>query len=261
ERRDLPEEVVEELDEVLALVDVVAQCIDAAEAVADVGALEVERIVAADLDRAGDRVADAVGELARRGHALLVELVDLALQARDQVELRRIERDGGEAEPEVLVEDEDDVGDEQAALEHRQADRFADEAADGLGFGDDHRDQLAGRRRLEVRQREPQHQLVQVVAQPAHRALADDARVDVDPVLEAAVERDQREQQQRQPHQVRYLRHREPEELRRNVLAADRAVDDALGNLEIQVDERKADRSQHQHRELVAPRELDDVAD
>src|SRR6185312_8994341 len=47
ERRDLREEIVQELDEELAPVDVEANAVDPAEPIADVGALELERIVAA----------------------------------------------------------------------------------------------------------------------------------------------------------------------------------------------------------------------
>ena len=209
ERRDLPQEVVQELDEELALEDVEADRVDLAQALADVRPLAMERVVAADLGGARDRFADAVRQRARLLHPLLRQLVDLLLQARDQPHLRRIERDRGETQPEVLHEDEDHVGGEQAALERRQADRLADEAADRVGLGDDHRNDLAGGHRLELRQRKAQHLLVEVVPQAAQRALADDAAVDIEPVLDHAVQRDEGEQQERQRHQVRDLRHLE----------------------------------------------------
>ena len=208
ERRDLGQEIVQELDEELALVDVEADRVDLAEAVADVGPLEVQRVVGADLGDAGHRLADPVGQLARGLHALLRQLVDLPLQPRDQPDLRRVQRDRGQPEPQVLHEDEDQVGQQQAALEDRDDDRVADEAAHRLGLGDDHRNDLAGRHRLELRQRKAQHLVVEIVPQAPHRPLADDAGVDVDPVLEHAVDGDQREQQERQRHQVRDLRRR-----------------------------------------------------
>jgi hypothetical protein len=68
------------------------------------------------------------------------------------------------------------------------------------------------------------------------------------------------EQQQRQRHQVRDLRDLETEERLRNVLASDRVVDDALRNLEIDVDQRKADRRHDQQQDLVAPGVMDDVS-
>src|SRR5690348_111901 len=58
ERRDLREEVVQELDEELAPVDVEADRVDLAEAMADVGALELQRVVAANLREPGHRFAD-----------------------------------------------------------------------------------------------------------------------------------------------------------------------------------------------------------
>ena len=45
---------------------------------------------------------------ARRLHAILRQQVDLALQPRNQVDLRRVQRDRREPEPQVLVEDEDE---------------------------------------------------------------------------------------------------------------------------------------------------------
>jgi len=236
--------------------------VDRAEAARRVGELEAHRVVGAHLGGAADHVADAVGELARRLDAALSLLVDLALQLRDQPGLRRVQRDRGQPEPEVLHEDERHVGDEQAQLERRRGDRLADEAADRVGLGGDHRDDLARRGLLEVRQREPQHRLVELVAEPAHHALADHAAVDVEPVLDAAVEGDQREQRERQQHQVLDLRelvaeHRDREAL----LAAERVVDDALRQLEVDVDERQARDRHDQQQHLVAPGVVPDVTE
>jgi hypothetical protein len=82
ERRDLCQEVVQELDEELALEDVEADRVDPAEPVADVGALAQERVVGADLGGAGDRLADAVRTARGLLHPLLRQLVDLLLQLR-----------------------------------------------------------------------------------------------------------------------------------------------------------------------------------
>jgi hypothetical protein len=103
--------------------------------------------------------------------------------------------------------------------------------------------------------------LVQVVAHPPQRPLADDAGIDVDPVLETAVDGDEQQQQQRQRHQVGDLRDREPEERRRKVLALDRVVDDPLRQLEIDVDQREADARQHEQEYLVAPRVAENVTE
>ncbi len=207
----------------------------------------------------GDRFADPVRQRARLLHPLLRQLVDLRLQPRDQPNLRRIERDRGETQPEVLQEDEHHVGGEQAALERRQADRLADEAADRVGLGDDHRNDLAGGHRLELRQRKAQHLLVEVVPQAAQRALANDAAVHVEPILDDAVQRDEGEQQERQRHQVGDLRDLETQHRRGNVLVADGVVDDLLRNREVDVDQREAERRHDQQQHLIAPSVLEDV--
>jgi len=261
ERRDLPEEVVQELDEELALEDVEANGVDPAEPVADVRALAVERVVAADLGGARDRFANLVGKLARLLHALLRQEIDLFLQARDQPYLRRIERDRGEPQPEVLHENEDHVRDEQATLERGEADRLADEAADRVGLGDDHRDDLAGGHGLELRERKAQDLLIKIVAHPAQRAFADDAAVHVEPVLDHAVQRDEREQQERQRHQVRDLRNLEAQHRLGDVLSAYGVVDDFLRNCEVDVDQRKAERRDDQQQHLIAPGVLEDIAE
>jgi hypothetical protein len=59
ERRDLRQEVVEELDQELALVELEADAEDAAEARRDLGALVVRGAVGVDLGRAVDRLRDA----------------------------------------------------------------------------------------------------------------------------------------------------------------------------------------------------------
>ena len=261
ERRDLREEIVQELDEELALEDVVADRVDLPEPMADVGALELQRVVAADLGKARDRFADAIGQLARRLHALLREQVDRPLQLRNQVDLRRVEGDRRQSQPEVLVEDEHDVRHEQAALENRQHDRIADEAADGFRLRDDHRNDLAGGHRLELRQRKAQHLVVEIVAQPAQRPLADDAGVDVDPILERPVDRDEREQQHRQRHQVRDLGDGKAEKGLGKMLPLDRVVDDALRQFQVDVDQREADAGQREQDDLVPPGVPEDIAE
>jgi uncharacterized membrane protein YccC len=73
---------------------------------------------------------------------------------------------------------------------------------------------------------------------------------------------DQREQRERQQHQVLDLRelvaeHRDREAL----LAAERVVDDALRQLEVDVDERQARDRHDQQQHLVAPGVVPDVTE
>ena len=198
---------------------------------------------------------------ARSLDAVLRQRVNLALQPRNQVDLRRVERDGREPQPGVLVEYEYEIREQQSALQDWQIERLADEATDRLGLGNDHRNDLAGRHRLELGQREQQHLLIQLVAEPPHRPLADDAPIHVEPVLDRAVHGDQREQQHRERKQVRNLGDLEPDERRRHVLAADRAVDDALRDLEGDVNQREADGRDDEQQDLVPPAMPQDIAE
>ena len=61
-----------------------------------VGQLQLDRVVGVDVDDPGRRFLDPVGDMADGAHPLLVELVNLALQFRDDVALHRIERDRGQ---------------------------------------------------------------------------------------------------------------------------------------------------------------------
>src|SRR6266851_4040399 len=108
ERRQLGDEVVEELDEELAAIDLEADVVDGAEKAGEIGELPADRVVGVDLGDAGRRIADAVGDQAHGAHALLAEEIDLALQLGDEIALQRVERDRGGAEHRVLHEHEDD---------------------------------------------------------------------------------------------------------------------------------------------------------
>ena len=105
---------------------------------------------------ARDRLADPFGETPNRPHPLLGERVDLPLQLRDQVDLQRVERDGGDAEHQILGEHEDENRQQRAALESRLRHGVADETAERLDFRGDHGDHLALRGAPEVRYGEAQ---------------------------------------------------------------------------------------------------------
>src|SRR3546814_17856988 len=66
-----------------------------------------------------DLLADPFRQLADGAHALLAELVDAALQLRNDIGLQRIERDGGEPQDRVLHAEKGDDDQERAALDQR----------------------------------------------------------------------------------------------------------------------------------------------
>src|SRR5690606_2654538 len=238
ERAELGHEVVDELDEELLLVDLVANVEDDAELLAEARALVLRGVVGPDVAHAGDRLRDAVGEAAHLAHALLAQLVHLSLQLGNDVNLDRIEDDRGQAHDRVLDEHEGQDGQKRAALEQRQGEGAADEAAERLHLGVDHLDDLAGRDAAEMREREAQHAGVELVAQAAQHALADDALVDVEDVFEAAVDQDQDQEQPAQQEQVLDLVELVTQHPVKGV-AGQRIVDDQLGQLEGGVKERE----------------------
>src|SRR5205814_4726877 len=80
--------------------------------------------------------------------------------------------------------------------------------------------------------RKAQQALEQIVAQAAQHAFADPALADVQVIFEPAVDQDEDEKNAAQQHQVRDLSELEPEEFLGKIFAADRVVDDHLGQFE-----------------------------
>ena len=98
-----------------------------------------------------------------------------------------IERHRGKAHQRVLHEDEEERSDKEAALVHRQGKGIADESTERLDLLCHHGNQFAGTHTTEMRRRKTKDAAVELVAQPAKHALAKEALVDIDGVLEAAV--------------------------------------------------------------------------
>ena len=172
ERRQLPDEVVEELDDELAVEDLVADQVDSAENLGKGRPIVAGAVVDPDLLHAGNRLADVLRQPAHHAHPVLGEQVDLALHARDQPALEWVEGHGGQAEDRILNENEEEDREELPGLEDRLGDGVADEAADGFHLRRDHRNDLALAHSLEMRQREAQHAAVEFVPQAAQHALA-----------------------------------------------------------------------------------------
>ena len=239
ERRQLVEQVVEEFDEELAVVDVEADVVDLAEAVRDVGQLVLGAGVGADLDLRGDAFADAVGQAAHPADPESSKLANAALHLRDEIGLQRIERDRRGAEQRVLHEHEEENRQERTGLRDRQREGIADKAADRLQLGGQHRDDLAGGGAVEMAHRKAQQALEQIVAQAAQHALADPALADVQVVFERAIDQDEDEKDAAQQHEIGDLAELDPKDLLREFLAADRLVDDHLGQFERVVQKRE----------------------
>ena len=144
ERRDLRQEVVDELDQELPLVEVVADLEDRAETVGDVGALEVRRIV--DMDRADavDDLADAAGKRARRQLPFAAKADQPLAHLRDDDKLNRDDPRGDHAEPEALDDDEDQRRQRLAAKQRGLHEGVADEAAERLDLVLDHGGDFGG---------------------------------------------------------------------------------------------------------------------
>src|SRR3546814_2344388 len=103
---------------------------------------------------------------------------------------------------------------QHAALEDRQCKTLADEPADRLDLGDDHRNDLALAGAPEGRQRKAQHLGVEVVAQAPQHALAGHALEEVDDVFERLLDQDQRKKADAECQQI--LRMVEPDETKRS---------------------------------------------
>ena len=219
------------------------------------------------LDHARD-LADPLRQVADLAHPGVAQAVDPALQLRDQPGLRRIEGDRGEAHGHVLGEDEAECRDQEAALERGRDDRIAEVAAERLDLAGHHRDQLALGDPAEVAEREAQHARQQLRAQQAQQALAEPALVDVDRVFEAAVDQDRQQEQAGQEGEVLELRvaaevdAAEGDGARKiGRLAAERLVDDLLGQVERGVVDRQRGGGQQQQHDLLRQAEAGEEAE
>src|SRR4029077_8106030 len=77
ERRQLPNEIVEEFGEEFAAVDLEPDVINHTQNAGKVGQMQLDRVVCLDLDDAAVRFLDPVGDLADGAHPLLAKLVHL----------------------------------------------------------------------------------------------------------------------------------------------------------------------------------------
>src|SRR6185369_2450124 len=224
-----------------------ANVVDAPEQRSEVGQLQLDSVVRVNLDDAGRRFLDAVGDNSLGAHALLVELVHLALQFRDDVALERIKRDRGEPEHRILYEHENDNRQQRPALKRGQGQRVTNKAAERFGFGRDHRDDLRRRGFMKMRQRKAQQPHVKLIAKTPQHPLAEPAFIGVYAVFKAAVDQHGHQKGAAQQHQIRNSFELDAENVLRKLgIDADRVVDDVLWQVERNVKKRKRGERKHQ---------------
>ena len=263
ERRQLGDEIIEELDEELQFGDLDADDENRAEPFGEVGQLEICRAVGVHVRSSGDHLAQPLGEFSHNLYPSLGLDVDELLDPRDEVHLDRIERNRGDADQRVLDEDEGQQDHQLAALEGGQRKGLAEEAAEGLGLGYHHGHDLALRDAPEVGQREAHDLLDQLVAQAAQDALGHGAAVNVDPQLEAAVDEDDGDEDAAQEQQKLDLleldpQHRYGEFIRRRV---DRLVDDDFRKVVRIIERGKGDQRDDQQNDLFRPAVVEGVSE
>ena len=258
---ELGDEVVEELDQELLLVDVKADPEHLAQLFGEAGQLIGGGVVGADVAHPRCGLADALGVAPHLAHPALAQIVHLPLQLGDQPHLDRVEGDGSEAQHHVLHEDEEQDGDQRAALERRHGQGVADIAAQGLGLGVDHLHQLALAHPAECRQREAQDVAEEIVAQPPQHPLGDDPGIDVEDVFEHAADQHQRQEDAAQRVEVVHLVELVAEDRVRIIGPAQRLVDDDLRQLERIVERGEGQQRQHEDDELLPPAVLADIGE
>ena len=260
ERGELGEKIVQELDEELFLVDGEPDIENDAQLLAEAGAFILRGVVGADVAHALGGFADALGQATHLAHPGLGQLVHLALQLRDDPDLKRVEHDRGEAQNGILREHEDQDGQERAALERRQGEGLGDEAAERFHLGGDHLHQLALGDPPKMRQRKAHDARIELVAKPPQHALADHALVDVDDVFEGAIDQDENEKDAAKREQVVDLIQLDAED-RSPCAVGHGVVDDDLRQIEAGVEKRERDDGQREDGELLRFAVAQDVAE
>ena len=134
ERRQLPDQVVEEFHEEFLAVDPVPDREKLGQTVADLR----QPVTAPAIHQQGACARRRFTHFGRKTahllYPLLVELVDLRLKMRDQPGLQGDERDRGEPEPEALQKEKPEDGDHLPRLHERLGNCIAHHAAHGFGF-------------------------------------------------------------------------------------------------------------------------------
>jgi len=211
---------------------------DDAQLLGEAGALILGGVVGADIAHTLGGFANTFSQAPHLAHPCLAQLINLTLKLGDDPDLERVENDRGKAEDGVLGEHEDQDGEQRAALEGRECESLGDEAAERFDLGCDHLHQFALGDPFEMRQRKAHDARKKFIAQAAQHALADDALINVDHIFKGAVDQHQDKEQTAQGEEVTDLIQLDAEKTAA-VTAGHGIVDDGLGQIEADIEERK----------------------
>ena len=258
ERRQLRDEVVEKLHEEFLLINLEADIKQPSQPVRESGQPETPSAVGAQIGDARRRFADFRREMAHLDDALLVQLVDLPLQHRDQPGLQGNKRNSGQPEPDALGEEKDHDDQHLARLKDRLGHRIPHQPAHRFRLRGHHRDKLALRRGMEIGAREAHHAPDQLVAEAPEQTFGQDTLHRVQPHLEHAVHQHRCEVEPAQDHQKFGLGDPCPEKIDRRGLRTDGIVDDPLGQFQCRVKKGKGENREDQQNNLLASGKLPD---
>ncbi len=194
EGRELGQQVVEKLDEELALKDLVADVEDPAQASGEVGPFVVAGVVGMDLDGAVDDLAHPAGQLPRGQLPFAPEHQDALPELGDQEGLQQHDRGRDKPQPNALQYDEGHGRNGLATEEDRRDEGVADEAAQRLDLVLDHGRHFRLLDLAQVENGKAQDPVDQLVTQPSQHAFAQAALAGVDDEFETAVHQDQRQE-------------------------------------------------------------------
>ena len=207
ERRELGQQIVQELNKEFFVVDLKTNMEDRAQALREISQFVLRCVVGMNFLNAGNRFANLLGQPAHFAHPRFAQQIHFLLQPRDDPALNRIEQDRRHAHHRILGEDVKNRRYQQAALERRHGEGVADKAAERLDLGGNHRNQLALAHFAEMRQRKAQDTRIQQKPEAPQHALAHTAFIDVDIHLKAAVNQHQKQENDAQRPQQGQLFH------------------------------------------------------
>jgi hypothetical protein len=183
---------------------------------------------------------------------VLVQQVDLALDHRDHVGLKRDQRDTGQPEPERLQKQEHHDDQHLTRLKHWLGNEISHQPAHRLRLRGDHTHQLALRRFLIIALWEAHHPRDQDVAKAPQQTLGGDALHGIEPHLEQTMCQDRAQIPKAQRRQKFDLGQLNAEHRDHRILRTDCIVDDPLGQFQRGVKERKGKKGHRQQDQLFA---------
>src|SRR5690606_9761703 len=234
-------EIVQKFNNEFKQIDAVANVIDLAELVRECRPHVVGAIMRPHFLDTAHGLAKLIGENAHETHTLLAEQVDLLLQLRDEIGLKRVKRNRGHRHHPVLDDKKGDDDEQIAALENRHGEGFADKPAERLHLTGNHGDDFAGAFLAECRQGKAENAAVKIEAQAAQHPLPGNALIDIDHIFENLVDDDHKQKDANRQIQKFHLIKFDAGigNGERNSLAFDRLVDDQFRQFEIVVKRRE----------------------